>query len=154
MKTKTLLVTIALCLATGTACFAANANMGTWKLNPKKSKLSHGANRNNTVVYSSTLFQTKVTIDGTDAKGKPIHSEWTGQFDGKDHAVTGDPMEDTRAYTKVDDRTLNFTMKKAGKVVVTGRIVVAPDGKSRTVTSMGTDAKGKKVSSVAVYDKA
>jgi hypothetical protein len=154
MKSKTLLVTLALCVATGTACFAANANMGTWKLNPKKSKLARGANRNNTVVYSSTFFQTKVTIDGTDAKGKPIHSEWTGQFDGQDHAVTGDPMEDMRAYTKVDDRTLNFTMKKAGKVVVTGRIVVAPDGKSRTVTSMGTNAKGKKVRSMAVYDKA
>ena len=154
MKSKTLLVTLALCLATGTACFAANANMGTWKLNTKKSKLAHGANRNNTVVYSSTLFQTKVSIDGTDAKGKPIHSEWTGQFDGKDHAVTGDAMEDMRAYTKVDDRTLNFTMKKGGKVVLTGRIVVAPDGKSRTVTTISTDAKGMKVRSTAVYDKA
>lgn len=154
MKSKTLLVTLALCFATGTACFAANANMGTWKLNTKKSKLAHSANRNNTVVYSSTLFQTKVTIDGTDAKRKPVHSEWTGQFDGKDHAVTGDAIEDMRAYTKVDDRTLNFTMKKAGKVVVTGRIVVAPDGKSRTVTTISTDAKGKKVRSTAVYDKA
>jgi hypothetical protein len=154
MKSKTLLIVIALCFATGTACFAANANMGTWKLNTKKSKLARGGNRNNTVVYSSMLFQTKVTIDGTDAKGKPMHSEWSGQFDGKDHAVTGDAMEDMRAYTKVDDHTLNFTMKKAGKVVVTGRIVVAPDGKSRTVTTISTDAKGKKVRSTAVYDKA
>jgi hypothetical protein len=154
MKSKTLLVTIALCFATGTACFAANAQMGTWKLNMKKSKLTHDANRNNTVVYSSTLFQTKVTIDGTDAKGKPMHSEWTGQFDGKDHPVTGDAMEDMRAYTKVDDHTMNFTMKKGGKVVLTGRIVVAPDGKSRTVTTITTDAKGKKVRSAAVYDKA
>jgi len=105
------------------------------------------------VVYSSTLFQTKVSIDGTDAKGKPIHSEWTGQFDGKDHAVTGDAMEDMRAYTKVDDRTLNFTMKKGGKVVLTGRIVVAPDGKSRTVTLSGADANGKKITSTSVYDK-
>jgi hypothetical protein len=154
MKSKTLLVTIALCFATGTACFAANAQMGTWKLNMKKSKLTHDANRNNTVVYSSTLFQTKVTIDGTDAKGKPIHSEWTGQFDGKDHAVTGDAMEDMRSYTKVDDHTMNFTMKKGGKLVLTGRIVVAPDGKSRTVTTITTGAKGKKVRSTAVYDKA
>ncbi len=26
----------------------------------------------------------KVTVDGVDAKGKAIHSEWTGMFDGED----------------------------------------------------------------------
>src|SRR2546430_1343044 len=96
MKSKTLLVTLALCLATGTVCFAANAQMGTWRLNVKKSKLG-GMARNNTVVYSSMVFQTKVTIDGTDEKGKPTHNEWTGRFDGKDYAVTGDPTSDMRS---------------------------------------------------------
>ena len=153
MKSKTIGLTLALFFAAGAVCFAANANMGTWKLNMKKSKLSRDANRNNTVVYSSAFFQTKVTIDGTDAKGKPIHSEWKGNFDGKDHAVTGDPMEDMRAYTKVDDHTLNFTMKKGGKVVLTGKIVVAADGKSRTVTAWSMKGK-KKVMSTAAYDKA
>ena len=154
MKSKTLLITIALCFATGAACFAANANMGTWKLNAKKSKLGNGMARNNTVVYSSMVFQTRVTVDGTDEHGKPTHSEWTGMFDGKDHAVTGSPNEDTRAYKKINDRTLEFMSKKAGKTTINGRIVVAPDGKSRTVTTDVTDAKGKKHHSVAVYDKA
>jgi hypothetical protein len=48
---------------------------------------------------------------------------------------------------------LDFTVKKAGKVTTTGRIVVSADGKSRTVTASGTDAKGNKISSTAVYDK-
>ena len=154
MKSKTLLVTLALCFVTGTACFAANAQMGTWKLNVKKSKLGNGKARNNTVVYSSNLFQTKVTIDGTDEKGKPAHNEWTGRFDGKDYAVTGDPTSDMRSYRKIDDRTMDFTVKKGGKVTITGRIVVAPDGKSRTVHATGTDSKGKKFHNVVVYDKA
>ena len=153
MKSKTLLITLALCLATGTACLAANAQMGTWKLNVKKSKLGNGKARNNTVVYSSNLFQTKVTIDGTDEKGKPAHNEWTGRFDGKDYAVTGDPTSDMRSYRKIDDRTMDFTVKKGGKVTITGRIVVAPDGKSRTVHATGTDSKGKKFHNVAVFDK-
>ncbi len=152
MKSKTLLVTLALCLATGTACFAANAQMGTWRLNIKKSKLG-GMARNNTVVYSSMVFQTKVTIDGTDEKGKPTHNEWTGRFDGKDYAVTGDPTSDMRSYRKIDDRTMEFTVKKGGKVTITGRAVVAPDGKSRTVHATGTDSKGKKFHNVAVFDK-
>jgi hypothetical protein len=46
-----------------------------------------------------------------------------------------------------------MTVKKGGKVTVTGRIAVSADGKSRTVTTSGIDSKGTKVTSVAVYDK-
>jgi hypothetical protein len=95
----------------------------------------------------------KVTVDGTDKDGKPTHNEWTGKFDGKDYPVTGDPNSDARSLTKIDDHTLGLNVKKGGKATVTGRIVVSADGKSRTVTTSGTDAKGKKVSSTAVYDK-
>ncbi len=35
-----------------------------------------------------------------------------------------------------------MTVKKDGKVTATGRIVVSADGKSRTVTTSGTDAEG------------
>jgi hypothetical protein len=38
-------------------------------------------------------------------------------------------------------------------MVWSGRITVAADGKSRTVTINGTDEKGKKFSSKSVYDK-
>lgn len=88
-----------------------------------------------------------------DGKGKAVHSEWKGPFDGKDHPVTGDPAESTRAYTKIDERTLEFTAKKDGKVIVSGKVVVAADGKSRTVTSGGTTADGKKWENTAVYLK-
>jgi hypothetical protein len=36
---------------------------------------------------------------------------------------------------------------------MTGHLVVSADGKTRTVTTSGTDAMGKKVHSTAVYDK-
>jgi hypothetical protein len=58
-----------------------------------------------------------------------------------------------RAYTQVDANTLSLTVKKDGKVILTGKIVLAADGKSRTVTLTSTDAAGKKVESSAVYDK-
>ena len=67
--------------------------------------------------------------------------------------MTGDPNSDTRSYTKIDDHTLGLNVKKGGKVTTSGRIVVSPDGKSRTVTTRGTDSKGKKVNSIAVYDR-
>jgi hypothetical protein len=154
MKTKTIVMTLALCFFAGAVCFASDANMGTWKLNESKSKFAPGAAKNNTVVYAAAAGgMVKVTVDGTDGDGKPTHNEWTGKFDGKDYPVTGDPNSDMRSYKKIDDRTLELTVKKGGKVTTTGRIVLASDGKSRTVTTSGSDAKGNKVEATAVYDK-
>jgi hypothetical protein len=153
MKARTMVLTVALCLLAGAVCFASDANMGTWKLNEAKSKFAAGATKNHTVVYEAAGDKVKVTVDGVDGDGKPAHNEWTGNFDGKDYPVTGDPSSDTRAYTKVNDHTLEMTVKKGGKVTATGRVVVSADGKSRTVTTSGTDAKGKKVKNTGVYDK-
>jgi hypothetical protein len=46
-----------------------------------------------------------------------------------------------------------LTIKKGGKVTITGKAVVSADGKTRTVTLSGTDAAGKHIESTAVYDK-
>jgi hypothetical protein len=153
MKTKRIELTLALCFVAGAVCFASDAQIGTWKLNETKSKFGPEAPKNRTVVYEVAGDNVKVTVDGTDSDGKPMHSEWTGKFDGKDYPVIGDPNSDARSYTKIDDRTLGFNAKKGGKATTSGRIVVSADGKSRTVTMSGTDSKGKKVSSTVVYDK-
>ncbi|SRR6266496_4126332 len=153
MKARTILASLAVLFAGVGLAFAADVQMGTWKLNEAKSKLSSWLPSGHTVVYSAAGDNIKITVDGVDKEGKPTHNEWTGKFDGKDYPVTGDPNSDARSYKKVDDHTLKVTVKKGGKVTVTGRIVVADDGKSRTVSNSGTDSSGKKVSSTAVYDK-
>jgi hypothetical protein len=154
MKTRSILLAVAALFAVVMLCFAADdVNMGTWKLNEAKSKIAAGTTKNHTVVYAAAGDSVKVTVDGVDAEGKPAHNEWTGKFDGKDYPVTGDAASDSRAYTRVNDHTLSMIIKKGGKVTSSGRITVSADGKSRTVTTNGTDAKGKKISSTAVYDK-
>ena len=152
MKIRTMVLLLVACLA-GATMFAADLQLGTWKLNEAKSKLSPAATKNTTVTYETAGDNVKVTVEGTTPDGKAFKSVWTGKYDGKDYAVAGDPLGDARSYTKVDDRTLTFSGKKDGKVAVSGKIVVAADGKSRTVTSSTTDAKGEKVSMTAVYDK-
>jgi len=154
MKTQIIGLTLALSFVAGATCFAADdPQIGTWKLNEAKSKLTRDAGKNTTVVYEAAGDQVKVVIDGTDKDGKPTHNEWTGKFDGKDYAVTGDPKSDMRSYKQIDSHTMQFVIKKDGKTTVTGRITVAADGKSRTVTANGTDAHGKKAHEKAAYDK-
>jgi hypothetical protein len=144
---------MALCFIAAAVCLASDANMGTWKLNDAKSKFAPGATKNQTVVYEAAGDQTKVTIDGTTADGKSVHIEWTDKFDGKFYPLTGDPNNDERSYKQINGRTLEGISKKDGKVTSNTRIVVSADGKSRTVTSSGTNAKGAKVTTLAVYDK-
>jgi hypothetical protein len=153
MKTRTVVLTLLTCAVGVTLSFAANPNMGTWKLNEAKSTIAAGNPKNVTVVYEAAGDNVKVTVDGVDGQGKPAHNEWTGKFDGKEYPVTGDPSSDARAYKQIDDHTLALTVKKGGKVTVTGRVAVSADGKSRTVTASGTDAMGKKIQSTSVYDK-
>ncbi len=50
-------------------------------------------------------------------------------------------------------RALDLVNKMGGKVVATGRVVVSPDGKTRTLHLSTTDSAGKKISSLGVYDK-
>ena len=153
MKAKSILLSLALCIFAAAVCNAQEVQMGTWKLNEAKSKITPGGAKNHTVVYEAAGDMIKITVDGTNSDGSAAHSEWTGKFDGKDYPVTGDPTSDARSYRLSGKRTLFFTIKKEGKVTVDGRVVVSANGKVRTVTTTGTDSTGKKFKSVAVYDK-
>jgi hypothetical protein len=153
MKTRTALASLAWLLVGVAMGATLDGHMGTWKLNESKSKFAAGATKNHTVIYTAVEDGLKVMVDGTTNDGKPVHNEWTGKVDGKDYPVTGGANEDTRSYKEIDDRTLGFVGKRGGKVTVTGRVALSADGKTRTVTTTTTDAKGKKTEGTAVYDK-
>lgn len=155
MNRKSLLCTGALLLLAVGISYAAGNDvfLGTWKLNEAKSKIASGLPKNSTVVNTVDGDNVKVAIDGTDANGQPFHSDWTGKFDGKEYALTGDSANDMRSYKVVNDHTLLVISKKGGKETYSARIVVAADGKSRTVTVSGTNASGTKITSTQVYDK-
>jgi len=153
MKAKAILLTLLLPVVAMALSPADSPHMGTWKLNEAKSKIPAGAPRNHTVIYEASGDQVKITVDGVDGSGNATHSEWTGKWDGKNYAVTGDSTSDTRSYRQINSRTLTFVARKAGKVTLSGRVVVSRDGKTRTVTTTATNDKGQRVRSVAVYDK-
>jgi hypothetical protein len=153
MKTKTIGLALLLSVTAGAMCFASNPTMGTWKLNESKSTFGEGAGKTTMVVWAKAGHQHKCTVDGTDAHGQKTHSVWTGKLDGKDYPITGDAQSDTRSFKKSGENTLEMVSKKDGKIVGDGTIVVAADGKSRTVTSTMLNAKGVKVTNTLFYDK-
>jgi hypothetical protein len=133
---------------------AAKNMVGTWKLDPAKSKYSPGPTpKSQVAMLEAVEGGMKVVSDRVEADGKTTHFEWTAKFDGKDYPVKGDPGRDAVAVKKVDDYTLDITNKKGGKVTTTIHAVYAKDGKSRTETVTGTDAQGQKIENVTQWTK-
>src|SRR5215510_5153424 len=128
--------------------------IGTWKLNLAKSKFSPGPSpKSNTLTYEAVGQGVKVTNKLTDAEGKQLDIQGTANYDGKDYPVTGNPDWDTIARKRIDAYTMETTRKKAGKVVSTATSVVSKDGKTRTVTEKGVNAKGENFSNTLVFEK-
>ncbi|CAN5432172.1 hypothetical protein BH20VER3_BH20VER3_09450 [soil metagenome] len=149
-----MLVAATLWLATVVATFAGSPHTGTWKLDEAKSKLPTYGQKNTTGTYTEAKDgMIKVSVEGVDKDGKAVSWTWMGKFDGEQHKVKGSDMADTMGFKTVNDRTNEMTVIKDGKVVMTGTIKVAKDGKSRVVTATATDAEGKKQSSNAYYAK-
>jgi hypothetical protein len=138
------------------ACVTAMAQasdplVGTWKLNPKKSKAPY---KSGTSVFEAAGDGIKGTVDLVAADGTSYHWEFTAKYDGQDSPVTGNnPYGDTVALTRVDANTVTFSVKKGGKPTVKQTVVIAPDGKTRTTTVKGTDPAGKPVESMSFYEK-
>ena len=140
--------------ASAMAIAQTNPQVGTWVLNLEKSKFSPGpAPKSQSVVYSAVGSGLKIVVSATDAAGKPATTEFTTTFDGKESPTRGNPDYDSVTAKRVDDQTIELTLKRAGKPVQTVTRAVAKDGQSATVTVTGVNVKGQKINNVMVYTR-
>ena len=133
----------------------AQSNVGTWAMNVAKSKYS-----NNNPPKSATLKieasgnVTVTTVDVVAADGSTQHWTYRSAYDGRDVPISGNnPNADTASRRRVSPTTTETTFKKGGKVSTINTAVVSSDGKIMTITAKGTDAQGKAVLNVQVYEK-
>jgi hypothetical protein len=155
MRTRTftlLAITLAvLVLMLGASAQAADNQVGTWKLDVAKSKYSPGPPpKESTLKVEAQADGLKFTIDAIDAEGKTIHSESSPKYDGTDSPTTGNPNADSISLKKINNHTIELQTKKDGKLVMTIRSVVSKDGKTRTSTYKGKNAKGQDVNNTTV----
>lgn len=128
---------------------SADQWVGTWKLNVAKSKSTL---RSQTTQLEAVPNGVRTVIDTVDAQGKATHSEVIAMLDGKEYEMKGVAMPTTRAYKRVG-RDYEFVTRVNGKVINTSRGAVSADGKTRTLTTTGTDPQGKPVNAVAIFDR-
>jgi len=156
MKSKTLvsISAVVVWFAAASFVFAADAALGTWKLNVAKSKYSPGpAPKSGNVTFEASGDAVKRTGEQIAADGKKSSLSYTAKMDGKFYPVTGTDLYDEISIKKLDDSNTEATMKRAGKVAVNAKRSISKDGKVMTITITGTNAKGEKINNVNVYDK-
>jgi len=128
--------------------------VGTWVLNVAKSKYAPGpAPKSETRTYVVAGQDIKATSKGIGSDGNSTTAEWTVNYDGKDRPQVGNPDADTLSLKRIDPSTTEFTQKKGGRVVITGTRTISKDGKTMTITTKGTNAKGQTINDVEVFDK-
>ena len=141
------------CAISGAALAQSNDPLvGTWKLNVDKSK---GALfKSGTTKIEAVGAGVKFTVEMVAADGAVSQWSFTANYDGKDNPVVGNsPYGDVVAVTRIDAKTTQLANKQGGKPTVNQTIVVSSDGKTRTTTTKGTNAKGQAMDTVAFYEK-
>lgn len=132
----------------------SDSQVGVWKLNVEKSTFSPGPKpTSGTTTIEAAGVGTKVSVDQTLPDGTKRQYSFTANYDGQDVPMVGNPEVDTVARTRIDASTVQTVSKKAGKVMTTQTSTVSSDGKTRTVTTKGVNAKGQPVNNVAVYER-
>lgn len=136
------------------AAQGVDPRVGTWNLNVAKSKYTPGpAPKSQVLTIEAAGKGEKVRSEIVNETGEKMVTEYTADFDGKPHPLTGSATADTVTIKRVDSHTTERVDSKGGKTVMTYHRVVSKDGKTMTVTTKGTDVKGQATSSVVVFEK-
>lgn len=156
-----IVVLLAFVAMSGSASFAADMFSGTWKLNIAKSQLP-GPPPKEPTVQKLRLDGNGVKLvgNGVSVTGHKAHQEFAATFDGKEYlfvsTTDGKPSPAGSAMVsakKIDDYTIEFAFTRNGSVYSRNTNVISKDGKTRTVTQVGTNPQGQTTARVLVYDK-
>lgn len=73
--------------------------------------------------------------------------------DEKDYPMNGHPEGDSISLKRIDAHTVLATLKKDGRLLYAGRLVVSENGKKLTNTITRKNAEGAVTETVSVYEK-
>jgi hypothetical protein len=118
MRKQTLLGLILVLLVPAAAIAQSNFN-GTWRVDASKERES---TKPYVYVLQNGMYHCSSCVPPESVKA-----------DGMDHKVAGDPYSDTLSVKVVNERTIEMTDKKDGKVVRNGTFTISPDGKTGAV---------------------
>lgn len=126
--------------------------VGTFKLDPAKSRASSPLPKEETVtVASATKDSIKYTIAGTDANSSSYSVTFDGKADTPSQQMMNDHAVATIAYHMPSPRQFTSSGQAADGSTTTGTITLSKDGKTITVHEKTKNAQGAEQESTMVY---
>ena len=144
---------LVLMLITIPAAAQQNPFVGTWMLNPEKSRFGESPRLTQTTVLRETRNGLSSTTMVVYEGGQAVQTHWTAATDGTAYPLDGDTHYDTISVKRINDRTLEVVSQK-GKVV--GRKStweISRDSKTMTRTQTVVTAENESVENVLVFDR-
>ena len=113
----------------------AHAISGRWRYKIEKSP-------------NSLIIKYKCTAEGFSAE-TPLGEKYDAKFDGKFVLTEDDPGQAMVAVKRIDERTVEVTMKRGEAIAGSSRLSVSPDGKA--LYGVFFDAQGKRSGTVVMH---
>lgn len=131
-----------------------NPFVGTWKLNPAKSKFSSGMGvKEGTMTIQMVGDQDQITVNETLANGAPFSRKYEVPDKGGAETIPAGNVQYVASGKRINENTVETSVIKGGKEIEHTRSVVAKDGRTMTITNKGWDAQAKPYSLVTVWEK-
>jgi hypothetical protein len=137
--------------------------IGVWRLNADKTAAANGRPRPAAAAATGTIFRMvvvrgdvfKYTMETVPADGAApiVRAELIGRFDGQDYIEIGNPGADTNRFQIIDSRSYEVVDTKDGTDLLTIRVTISPDGRTRTSEARGRNLRGEEVHTISVYDR-
>ncbi|MGA7793668.1 MAG: hypothetical protein WCA19_11570 [Candidatus Acidiferrales bacterium] len=140
-----------LAVSVGVAAGNDDPLYGTWKLNVAKSKWSPEPPYQSEVAKIEPYGQDGIKwyAEIVNGEGKKNVTQFNASFDGSEFTQGSQ----TSIMLRVDRYTTERINKTDGKVTTIQRRSVSKDGKTLTITTIGTDPKGRAISNDMVFER-
>src|SRR3954466_12198522 len=129
--------------------------LGTWQLNVAKSRYAPGPGPvSETRTYTRGPNGVEGTIQRRFQDGRSERIEYISEYD-REYPVMGTSAYDHIQLKRLNSRMAEAVLSHAGRVYGTAQRVIAPDGKTMTITLRveSASAPGGNVINIALYEK-
>lgn len=132
---------------------AADPLVGTWKMNPAKSKFTKGSPpKEQTLTIMEHGSDLHIVVKGTTMEGAAISSSFTIPAKGGTGKIIESSFDGVSGKV-INDNERETTYSKGGKPIYVTHTTLMSGGKALKVASKGTNLMGKEVDGVVFYDK-
>jgi hypothetical protein len=136
------------------ALVAADPYVGTWKLDPAKSKYKTGTPpKDQTVTITESGADLHIVVKGTAADGSPISSHFVVPAAGGSGKVVESNAYDGISGKRISPNERETSYMKGGKAVYTVHSKISADGKTLNTSVKGLNAAGQTVEGTSVSTK-